>query len=87
MAGNDWFCQFLADIIAAPVERPAMLEATANGAAFLAGLKAGVWPDLDSLRRLSQEEHEFRPKMTTPERERRLKEWRRAVQAVIAFYT
>jgi glycerol kinase len=43
MAGNDWFCQFLADIIAAPVERPAMLEATAQGAAFLAGLTLGIF--------------------------------------------
>ena len=34
MAANDWFCQFLADIIAAPVERPLMLEATAQGAAY-----------------------------------------------------
>ena len=87
MARNAWFLQFQADILGLPVLQAAQSESTALGAAFLAGLKAGVWPDLDSLRRLSQEEHEFRPKMTTPERERRLKEWRRAVQAVIAFYT
>ena len=87
MARNAWFLQFQADILGLPVLQAAQSESTALGAAFLAGLKAGVWPDLDSLRRLSQEEHEFGPKMTTPERERRLKEWRRAVQAVIAFYT
>jgi len=43
MAANDWFCQFLADILAAPVERPLMLEATAQGAAFLAGLQLGIF--------------------------------------------
>src|SRR5207245_2524317 len=87
MARNAWFLQFQADVLGLPVLQAAQSESTALGAAFLAGLKAGVWPDLDSLRRLSQEEHEFRPKMTTPERERRLKERRRAGQAVIAFYT
>ena len=49
MAGNDWFCQFLADMLEARVERPAELETTALGAAFLAGLATGVWPDLDAL--------------------------------------
>ena len=46
MAANDWFCQFLADVLEAPVERAAGLEATVTGAAYLAGLAAGVWPDL-----------------------------------------
>ncbi len=45
MAANDWFCQFLADILEARVERPAELETTALGAAFLAGLATGMWPD------------------------------------------
>ena len=45
----DWFCQFLADILEAPVERPRMLETTALGAAFLAGLATGVWADLEAL--------------------------------------
>ena len=49
MAANDWFCQFLADILDARVERPAELETTALGAAFLAGLATGVWPDVASL--------------------------------------
>src|SRR5262249_39593000 len=49
MAANDWFCQFLADILAATVERPVELETTALGAAFLAGLEAGVWKDPGSV--------------------------------------
>jgi len=49
MASNDWFCQFLADILDARVERPTELETTALGAAFLAGLATGVWPDLEAV--------------------------------------
>ena len=49
MAANDWFCQFLADILEARVERPAELETTALGAAFLAGLATGVWSDLSAI--------------------------------------
>jgi glycerol kinase len=86
MARNSWFLQFQADIIGLPVLQAAQSESTALGAAFLAGLKAGVWRDLDSLRRLGQKGQEFLPQMTIPDRERRLREWRRAVQAVIAYY-
>ena len=46
VAANDWFCQFLADILDARVERPGQLETTALGAAFLAGLATGVWRDV-----------------------------------------
>ena len=49
MAANDWFCQFLADVLNANVERPTELETTALGAAFLAGLATGVWKDLDAV--------------------------------------
>ncbi|WJT00461.1 glycerol kinase GlpK [Novosphingobium humi] len=45
MAANDWFCQFLADILDIVVERPANLETTALGAAMLAGHASGAWPD------------------------------------------
>ena len=45
MAASDWTMQFLADILAAPVDRPAVLETTALGAAYLAGLAAGLCPD------------------------------------------
>jgi glycerol kinase len=62
-------------------------ESTGLGAALLAGLRVGVWPDLDSLRHLPQEGHEYRPRLPEEQRRRRLAEWHRAVQAVIAFYT
>ena len=70
-----------------PVLQAAHSESTALGAAFLAGLRAGLWPDLDTLRRLPQDERRFEPRWRKEERQRRLAEWRRAVQAVIAFYT
>ena len=48
MSASDWTMQFLADILGAPVDRPAWLETTAMGAACLAGMQAGLYPDLDS---------------------------------------
>lgn len=87
MAGNAWFLQCQANILGLPVLAAPSSESTALGAAFLAGLRAGVWPDLDSLRRLAQEARRFEPRLAEAERQRRLALWRRAVQAVIAFYT
>jgi glycerol kinase len=78
-------CQ--ADLLGLPVLQSPQSESTGLGAALLAGLHAGVWPDLDSLRRLPQEGREFRPRLADEERKRRLGEWHRAVQAVIAYYT
>jgi glycerol kinase len=86
MARNAWFLQCQADFLGLPVLQAAHSESTALGAAFLAGLHAGLWPDLDSLRRLPQEGKIFEPRRPEEERRRRLAEWRRAVQAVIAFY-
>lgn len=86
MARNAWFLQFQADILGLPVLQAAHSEATAFGAALLAGLRVGVWPDLDSLGRLTQEATRFEPHMPEAERRRRLAQWRKAVQAVIAFY-
>ncbi len=79
MAGNDWFCQFLADIIAAPVERPAMLEATAQGAAFLAGLTIGVLPDFAAISAAWARGARFEPRLGASERERLIAGWRDAV--------
>ena len=61
-------------------------RATALGAAYLAGLEVGYWMDFDALRKLSSEAARHEPRMSEEERQRRLTVWRRAVQAVIAFY-
>jgi glycerol kinase len=87
MTKNAWFLQCQADVLGVPVVQTPHSEATARGAAFLAGWRAGVWPDLEALRRLSGETSAFTPALNTEERERKLALWRRAVRSVIAFYT
>jgi glycerol kinase len=61
MARNGWFLQRQADVLGLPVEQATDSEATAQGAAFLAGLRAGVWPDREALRRLTMESRSFSP--------------------------
>jgi glycerol kinase len=75
--------QFLADILDAPVERPTILETTALGAAWLAGQRAGVWPDAAGFAKLWKLEHAFKPKLAVAERERKYAGWQRAVRAVL----
>jgi glycerol kinase len=86
MANNAWFLQCQADVLGLPVLRAATSEATALGAAFLAGLRVGVWPDVARLRTLVPEPAPFRPRLPDEERHRRVGRWRRAVRAVIDFY-
>jgi glycerol kinase len=87
MARNAWFLQCQADVLGLPVLQTAQSEATALGAAMLAGWRAGVWPDLGALRKLTGEARRFEPALPEAERRRRHERWRRAVRAVIAFYT
>jgi glycerol kinase len=86
MAGNAWFLQCQANLLGKPVQASLEKEATALGAAFLAGLQVGVWPDLDALRKLSQTSQRFEPACSEGTRRRQLERWHRAVQAAIAFY-
>jgi glycerol kinase len=83
MAANDWFCQFLADILGAQVERPALLEATAQGAAFLAGVTVGTFPDFSALSAAWQCGARFDPRMAPAERERLIAGWREAVRRTL----
>jgi glycerol kinase len=85
MVASDWLLQFLADTLASPVDRPTILETTALGAAWLAGHQAGVWPDQDGFSRLLQLDRRFTPAMAGAERERRYRDWQRAVEAVIGY--
>jgi glycerol kinase len=87
MAANAWFLQCQADLLGLPVLQVPDAESTALGAAFLAGLRVGVWPDLDSLRRLAKPPRRFEPRLPDDERQRRLGQWRRTVRAVIEFYS
>jgi glycerol kinase len=67
------------------VERPSISETTALGAAWLAGHKAGVWPDADGFGALWQLERAFQPRLPEPERQRKLTGWQRSVAAVLAL--
>ncbi|MGY6409668.1 MAG: glycerol kinase GlpK [Alkalilacustris sp.] len=84
MSASDWAMQFLSDILGAPVDRPQVLETTALGAAWLAGSRAGAWPDREAFARAWALERRFTPAMEAPDRDRRYAAWQRAVQATIA---
>jgi glycerol kinase len=77
---NDFLCQFQADVLGLPVMRPAIIETTALGAAYLAGLGAGVWRSLPSLAERATVERTFLPVIDPALRSRRYEGWRRAVE-------
>jgi glycerol kinase len=83
MAASDWTMQFLADILNAPVQRPTIGETTALGVAWLAGHKAGVWPDAQGFGKLWKLDRGFEPALAPAERERKYAGWKRAVRAVL----
>lgn len=80
-AANDFLLQFQADVLAVPVDRPKLVETTALGAAFLAGLGTGLWKPAQ-LERLRSRDRVFRPRMRGEQRELLYQGWRRAVAAV-----
>ena len=84
MTASDWAMQFLADILDAPVDRPKVLETTALGAAWLAGMRAGVYPDRHGFAQTWARERRFEPKMDAGRRDARYARWKRAVQATMA---
>ncbi len=84
MVASDWAMQFLADMLAAPVDRPAALEATALGAAYLAGLATGLCPPPVEFARAWRAEQRFQPAMPDAERERRYRGWRDSVQRTLS---
>ncbi|MEM9168380.1 MAG: glycerol kinase GlpK [Pseudomonadota bacterium] len=85
MVGNDWLCGFLADILDASVDRPQIMETTALGAAYLAGLKAGLFGSLQEISDRWRRERRFEPTMGADARTRLLAGWDRAVKATLAF--
>ncbi len=79
MVANDTLMQFQADVLGIPVVRPAVIETTALGAAYAAGLAVRFWAGLDELRGNWREERRFEPEMSDDERAERLRVWRKAV--------
>jgi glycerol kinase len=84
-AANGFLMQFQADVLGVPVERPAVNETTAMGAAFLAGLAVGVWRDTAEIAALWQRDRRFAPAMAMEHRERIVSYWRRALQRAKAW--
>ena len=83
MVANEWLLQFLADILEAPVERPAVLETTAVGAAYLAGLASGVCPPPDKFNFGRSGLRRFEPTMDSQIRDRKLAGWHDSVRRVL----
>lgn len=82
MVRNNWLMQFLADMLGVPVDRPNVLETTALGAAYLAGLRLGWYEDLDEIAHMWRCERTFEPSMSDDERDRLYRGWLDAVERV-----
>jgi len=76
---NDFLAQFQADVLQRPVNRPKVLESTALGAAYLAGLKVGYW-QMSDLSKTREIERQFEPKLDTQTIKRFLKRWHKAIE-------
>ena len=77
---SDIMMQFQADMLNIPVDRPKNVETTALGAAYLAGLSVGVWKDTGEIASYRQTDRVFLPNMDEAERQRRYRDWQRAVE-------
>lgn len=84
MVKNNWVCQFIADITATPVIRPVIIETTALGAAYLAGLQAGVFVSLDDIANRWARDRDFTPSMPLENRDQLYAGWQKAVRQVLA---
>ncbi|MGR9578606.1 glycerol kinase GlpK [Pandoraea sputorum] len=80
-AANDLLMQWQADLLGADVVRPKVIETTAAGAAYLAGLAVGYWPDIDTLQRQWQLQRRFSRKLSEEDVNRAVAGWQRAVRA------
>ncbi|MFM8576681.1 MAG: FGGY-family carbohydrate kinase, partial [Limnohabitans sp.] len=81
---NDLLMQIQADVLGLPVVRPAVTETTALGAAYLAGLQAGVYADTQALSAQWRAERVFEPLISADEAGQRMAQWARAVRQTLA---
>lgn len=81
LSANDWAMQFLSDMLGAAVDRPAAVETTALGAAWLAGMRAGVYPDMEGFADKWACEARFEPALADADRDAAYDRWKRAVAA------
>jgi glycerol kinase len=85
MVANNWVCQFLAGVLDVTVERPKVMETTALGVAYLAGLQVGIYQSTDELASMNQIDSCFQPQMNAANREKLLKGWASAIQSTLGF--
>ncbi|MCG7572888.1 glycerol kinase GlpK [Phaeobacter sp. CNT1-3] len=85
MSASNWAMQFLADIIDGPVDRPQILETTALGVAWLAGMQVGAMPEQDEFAKLWALDTQFTPHMAPATRVEKCAAWKRAVDCTLAF--
>ncbi len=84
MTENNWFSQFLSDIINIKVVRPKILETTALGVAFFAGYKSGLYKSLNEIKRLWRKDKNFVPKIKNSNRNRLIKGWNLAIKKTLS---
>ena len=84
-SANNFLMQFQADILDTQVDRPACIETTALGAAYLAGLAVGYWKDQEEIRQNWQLGRSFKPQMSEEARNGRIHGWKRAVRTALAY--
>ncbi len=84
MVANNWLMQFLSDILHRPVERPTVLETTALGSAYLAGVKAGIYDDFETFRRDRQRDAIFTPSLGEEARNALRNGWRVALNQTLS---
>ena len=77
---NNFMMQFQSDILRKPIDRPKMIETTAFGAAFLAGLAVGVWKNIDDISSIRESDRIFEPDMDLQEAQALHKKWLKAVE-------
>lgn len=82
---NNYLMQFQSDLLQTEVSRPANVETTAMGSAFLAGLAVGFWKDVDELKTMTQQSTEFNPEMTEDDADELYEGWQLAVKATQTF--
>lgn len=84
MSASNWTMQSLSDLLGAPVDRPVMQETTALGAAWLAGMRAGVYPDQQGFSETWELDHRFEPQLDATTRDARYDRWKKAVNAAMS---
>jgi glycerol kinase len=84
MVANDWLVQFLADMLSVDVVRPTITETTALGAAYLAGLQAGIFKDLDDISAKWHQQAKFTPNMEDAQRTYLYDGWQKAVKSALS---